>query len=167
MSHLAYLGLGTNLCADANAATRREGLAANLHAALQALQKHVGTLLKCSSFLETAPWGFESENTFLNAAALFKTDLTPRLLLGATREIELAMGRTHKSHNRHYSDRIIDIDILFYDADVVSIPGLTIPHPLIAERAFVLQPLCEIAPDFLHPQQEKTVAQLLAELAAR
>lgn len=150
MPHTTYLGLGTNL----------GQLSTNLDRAITALEEHIGTLLKCSSYIETAPWGYESSNKYLNAVAAFQTNLTPTQLLNTTQEIERQMGRTTKSTNRQYHDRIIDIDILFYDNIVITTPTLTIPHPLITQRQFVLQPLAEIAPTFTHPVLHKTIAEL-------
>ena len=154
MQHRAYLGLGSNL----------GDRTANLDSAVAALQEHIGVLVKCSSYVCTEPWGFNSDNSFLNAAALFLTKLSPQDLLRATQAIEQQMGRSAKSHDHIYADRIIDIDILFYDNLVLSTPELAIPHPLIAQRNFVLQPLTEIAPRKKHPLLGKTTTQMLREL---
>ena len=154
MTHRAYLGLGTNL----------GDRTANLNQAIDALQDNIGTLVKCSSYIHTLPQGFSSDNTFINAAAIFDTHLDPFQLLRATQDIERRLGRTTKSIDRHYADRIIDIDILFYGNLVLSTPELTIPHPLIAQRDFVLRPLAEIAPRKRHPLSGKTAARLLREL---
>lgn len=158
--HLAYIGLGTNLCDSSATGDRNLLLSANLNRALQALQEHVGTLLRCSSFLPSAPWGFESKNTFLNAVALIETPLSPLQLLHQTQQIERLMGRTTKSHSRQYHDRIIDLDILLYDDLLLASDTLTIPHPLMLQRPFVMQPLCEIAPTLVHPTAHKTIAEL-------
>ena len=149
--HRAYLGLGTNL----------GDRAANLDRAIALLQQQVGPLVKCSSYLSSEPWGFTSDNDFLNAAASFDTRLSPLQLLRTTQEIERQMGRTAKSVNAQYADRIIDIDILLYDTLQLTTPELTIPHPLMAQRDFVLRPLAEIAPRKRHPVLRKTIAQLL------
>lgn len=167
MSHQAYLGLGTNLCSTETSESPQaetNALTQNLKTAIQALQEHIGLLLKCSSFIETEPWGFQSEHRFLNAVALFETELTHRQLLRRTQEIERQMGRTHKSTNAQYHDRIIDIDILFYDDLILNTPNLQIPHPLIEQRQFVLVPLAEIAPDLIHPCTKKRISQALEEL---
>lgn len=163
MLHFAYIGLGTNLCSSQNN-DRQQQLSQNLETALRALQEQTGTLLKCSSFLKTEPWGFKSDNTFLNAVALFETALTPTQLLRTTQQIELQMGRTTKSRNHQYHDRIIDIDILFYDDICLQTPELTLPHAEIEQRDFVLKPLAEIAPDYIHPTLHKTISRLLQEL---
>lgn len=133
----AYLGLGTNLGDDK---------AANLRQAVDMLHEQAGHVLACSTFIESEPWGFESANTFLNAVIAIDTPYTPHQLLTITQSIERAMGRTHKSINGNYTDRIIDIDILLYDDIVIDTPELTIPHPLILQRDFVYRPLMEIAP---------------------
>ena len=132
--HKIYLGLGSNL------GNRKE----NLAYAIRFIGERVGKVLRVSSFIETEPWGFESENTFVNAVILCETDLTPRQLLGATQKIEREMGRQKKSTDGGYSDRCIDIDILLYDNLRVDEPDLQIPHPLMLERDFVMIPLGEI-----------------------
>ena len=132
----AYLGLGTNL------GDRRD----NLLRAVEHINEQAGHVLACSSFIETEPWGFSSDNAFLNAVIEIDTSLTPHNLLHATQEIERAMGRTHKSLDGMYTDRIIDIDILLYEDLTISDTELTIPNPLIWQRSFVYGPLLEIAP---------------------
>ena len=132
--HKIYLGLGSNL------GNRKE----NLACAIRLIGERVGKVLRVSSFIETEPWGFESENTFVNAVILCETDLTPRQLLGATQKIEREMGRQKKSTDGGYSDRCIDIDILLYDDLRVDEPDLQIPHPLMLKRDFVMIPLREI-----------------------
>lgn len=132
--HQVYLGLGTNL-------GNRE---ANLLRAVELIGERVGTVLRQSSFIETEPWGFESQNRFLNGVILCETSLTPRQLLKATQQIERDMGRKNKSQSAKYKDRPIDIDILRYDDLVVDEPDLKIPHPLMHERDFVMIPYKEI-----------------------
>ena len=132
--HEVYLSLGTNL------GNRRR----NLHNAIRLLEKNVGSVVLRSSFVETEPWGFASSHRFLNAAVKVVTELSPHALLSATQQIERAMGRTQKSVDGHYHDRIIDIDILYYDDITIADPDLVIPHPLIGERDFVTIPLSEI-----------------------
>ena len=133
---IAYLGIGTNL----------GDRAANLHGAVKQINEQAGHVLACSSFIETEPWGFSSDNAFLNAVVAIDTPHTPHELLRITQEIERAMGRTHKSIGGNYSDRIIDIDILLYDEVTIHDADLTIPHPLMWQRSFVYEPLWEIAP---------------------
>lgn len=128
-----YVGLGSNL-------GDRHTL---LLKAIELLAQRVGRLVRCSSFIETDPWGFASEHRFLNAVALFRTTLTPRELLTATQDIERQLGRREKS-NGTYHDRPIDIDILLYGDAVIDEPDLKIPHPRMQERDFVMRPLREI-----------------------
>lgn len=148
-----YLGLGTNL-------GNKE---ANLRTAIHKLQERIGKQVSLSSFYETAPWGFESDHSFLNAAIGLETSLSPIEILHITQEIEKELGRTKKSVNGSYSDRLIDIDILLYDTLVLQTPELTIPHPLMTERDFVMKPLIEIAGNVIHPTREKTLSELYQE----
>lgn len=145
-----YLGLGTNL-GDKEA---------NLRTAIYKLQERIGKQVSLSSFYETAPWGFESDHSFLNAAIGLETSLSPIEILYITQEIEKELGRTKKSVNGSYSDRLIDIDILLYDTLVLQTPELTIPHPLMTERDFVMNPLIEIAGNVIHPTRQKTLSEL-------
>jgi 2-amino-4-hydroxy-6-hydroxymethyldihydropteridine diphosphokinase len=151
----AYLGLGTNL------GDRKR----NLREAIEQIEEHIGSVLKSSSVYETKPWGFDAENDFLNMAAEVETGLSPTELLKKIFEIESKLGR-ERTQDR-YSSRIIDIDILFYDDLIVDQKGLKIPHRLIHERRFVLAPLCEIAPDLIHPMLKKTIIVLLEECRDR
>lgn len=148
-----YLGLGTNL-GDKEA---------NLRTAIYKLQERIGKQVSLSSFYETAPWGFESDHSFLNAAIGLETILSPIEILHITQEIEKELGRTKKSVNGSYSDRLIDIDILLYDNLVLQTPELTIPHPLMTERDFVMKPLIEIAGNVIHPTRQKTLSELYQE----
>ena len=154
MATRVYLGLGTNQGDKAN----------NLTRAIEALSLALGSCTAVSTFIETAPWGFESKNGFLNCIAAFETELSPLELLNATERIERELGRTQKSAGGIYHDRIIDIDILLYGDKVVENPRLTIPHPLMHKRTFVLEPLAEIAPVTIHPAIGKSIRELLEEL---
>ena len=147
---IAYLALGTNI------GNKRR----NMITAAALLAERVGDVLALSGFYETEPWGFQSDNTFLTAALQLETGLPPLELLKATQEIELEMGRTQKS-NGAYHDRIIDIDILLYDDLILQTPELTLPHPLMHERQFVMEPLAEIAPNVIHPVFKKPVVSLM------
>ena len=134
--HTAYLGIGTNL-------GNRES---NILHAYRLIEERVGEITRRSSLYNTEPWGFESENSFLNSVICVETALFPRQLLQTTQEIEREMGRNVKSKGGKYHDRIIDIDILLYDDLKVNEPDLMIPHPLMEERDFVMKPLREIKP---------------------
>ncbi len=149
-----YLGLGTNI------GNRNE----NLTRAIEALSLALGHYTALSSFIETAPWGFQSENAFLNCAVAFETELEPLQLLDTTERIERELGRTIKSISGTYHDRIIDIDILLYGNETIETPRLTIPHPLMHLRDFVLEPLAEIAAHVLHPTTGRSIEELTAEL---
>jgi 2-amino-4-hydroxy-6-hydroxymethyldihydropteridine diphosphokinase len=146
-----FLSLGSNL------GNKRE----NINRALALMVERVGDVSRRSEFHETEPWGFESESKFLNLALEIETKLQPYDLLRATSRIEKEVGRKEKSVNGKYKDRIIDIDILFYDDEIIESPDLTIPHPLLHKRSFVVQPLAEIAPDFVHPALKKKIRELL------
>lgn len=129
-----FLGLGSNL-GDGKA---------NLDRALQLIGQTIGRVTATSSYIESEPWGFESEHTFTNAVCAVETSLNPMELLDATQHIERLMGRTHKHRaGENYSDRIIDIDILLYGDLHIDSERLTIPHPLIEKRDFVRLPLAE------------------------
>ena len=147
---IVYLGLGTNL----------GDKAANLHAAVHLICGKIGKVISICSFYATAPWGFESENSFLNAAICVETSLSPLEVLHRTQEIERTLGRTHKSTGGIYHDRIIDIDLLLYNKEIIQTPELTIPHPLMLQRDFVMNPLVEIAPDVVHPVFGKKLSAL-------
>lgn len=116
----------------------------NIKLAIKQISELIGPVVRQSALIETAPWGFNSANTFINAAVCSETSLSPREVLQATQGIERALGRTTKSIDGQYHDRPIDIDILLYDDLHVNEPDLVIPHPHMNERQFVMQPLSEI-----------------------
>ena len=129
------MGLGSNL------GNREE----NIRKAILLIGEKVGTVLRQSSLIETEPWGFESENSFLNGVILVETTFTPRQTLKATQKIEREVGRKRKSDSlKKSADRPIDIDILLYDDLTIDESDLKIPHPLMAQRDFVMIPLREI-----------------------
>lgn len=131
-----YLSLGSNL-------GDREEM---LHRAIALIEERIGTVQRVSSFIETEPWGFRSENPFLNAACLVRTALSPMQCLERTQQIERELGRRTKSKDGIYHDRPIDIDLLMYADLHLSTPTLTLPHPRMHERDFVMIPLREIMP---------------------
>ena len=147
---MVYLGLGTNLGAKEQ----------NLRMSIKKIEERIGNVVSLSAFYATAPWGFSSENSFLNAAVCVETTLLPLQVLEETQRIERELGRTEKSVNGLYADRLIDIDLLLYDDRVMDAEGLILPHPLMTERRFVMEPLSEIAPDVVHPVLHKTMKEL-------
>ena len=146
-----YLGLGSNL-------GDRLG---NLYAAIDRLSENL-VICKLSSIYETEPVGYRQQPWFLNAVVSAITIRKPLELLNLTKGIESDLGRKRSFRN---APRTIDIDILFYGNLVIQTGELTIPHPLMIERAFVLIPLAEIVPDFVHPVYKRSVADLLAEVS--
>jgi len=149
MKRTVYLGLGSNL----------GDRAANLEGAIAALAVEGVETVKRSSLYATEPVGFAPQNWFLNCVIEAATELMPRQLLRATQQVEHDVGRRRLVRN---GPRIVDIDILFYGANVISMPDLEIPHPRIAERRFVLIPLRELAPSLRHPTLRATIAELLS-----
>lgn len=129
-----YLGLGSNL----------GDKCLHLRTAINEIEKRIGHVECQSAFVETEPWGFESDNTFVNAVVRVDTALSPMDLLKETQAIEREMGRTHKTVDGKYSDRIIDIDILLYGDAEINLPELVVPHPMMYERDFVMKPLEEV-----------------------
>jgi 2-amino-4-hydroxy-6-hydroxymethyldihydropteridine diphosphokinase len=147
-----YLGLGTNL----------GNKPANLRFALEQIPgSDIGTISTISPVYQSEAWGYTSDNSFLNMAVCVETELTPEALLNACKTIEKAAGREAK-RSQDYTDRVLDVDILYYNNLVLHNEQLSIPHPLIAERKFVLQPLCDIAPFFVDPERGNTITEMLA-----
>lgn len=152
-STIVYLALGSNLGA-------RHVI---LSQAITQLFEEVGSVLSIASFYETTPWGFSSEYQFLNTVIALRTELSAEELLAETQRIERSLGRTSKHLvGENYTDRTIDIDILFYGEEVIHLEDrLIIPHPLLHERLFVLEPLVQIAPNLIHPKKKQTILTLL------
>ena len=144
-----FLGLGSNI----------GDRAGNIRRACRLIDEIEGIrLVRTSSMIETEPVGYEDQPDFINAAAEIETTLSPRELLTAVKDIERRMGR---AETFRFGPRIIDIDILLVGGRIVDEPGLSIPHPRMHERAFVLGPLAEIAPEAVHPVLKRRVIELL------
>jgi 2-amino-4-hydroxy-6-hydroxymethyldihydropteridine diphosphokinase len=143
-----YLSLGSNL------GNRMK----YLNDALRLIEEKIGKIVKRSSVYETEPWGIKDQSMFLNMAVGVTTDISPALLLETILEIEHKLGRIRIAK---WYERIIDLDILFYNREIINDKDLVIPHPYLQERKFVLEPLNEIAPDFDHPALKITVKELL------
>ena len=148
--HICYISLGSNL-------GNREGY---LLQAKRWLQKIGGIPLE-SGIYETEPWGYHDQPKFLNQVIRFETCLGPLELLKFLKRIENRLGR---QKTILYGPRVIDLDILFYDLEVLNLPGLTIPHPAMENRAFILVPLAEIAPDMVHPVLQITIIEMLSRV---
>lgn len=143
-----YILLGTNL------GNREE----NLDQAMLKIKETIGQVLQKSSVYETAAWGIEEQPAFYNQVLKVNTSLPPEVLLQKLLEIEVKMGRIRI---KKWFTRLIDIDILYYDHNLLESPDLTIPHKEIQNRKFTLIPLVEIAPDYIHPGYLKTNKELL------
>lgn len=153
--HRVYLSLGSNI------GDKRKNL-------LEAIRK-IGELentevVKSSTILETEPFGYLEQDNFLNACLEVKTLMTAQEFLKVILQIELDMGRVREIK---WGPRIIDIDMLFYDKEVIEEDNLAVPHPWICEREFVLDPLSEIAPNYIHPLEKKTITMLVRKLKER
>ena len=150
MGHTVYIALGTNL----------GDRLANLRAAIESMPPDVVVRAE-SPIYETPPWGYENQPPFLNMVVKAETELSPGPLLRYLKQLEVALGR---EQNFRWGPRLIDLDILFYDDRVIDTPPLIIPHPRLHERAFVLVPLADLAPDLIHPVLQRSINALLAGL---
>ena len=147
--NLIYLSLGSNL------GSRLE----YLDEAVKLIQSRIGGIDKVSRYYESEPWGFSSKNHFYNCCLSLFTSLDPVPLMDKLLEIEQDMGRIRIG--AAYSDRVIDIDMLFYGDRQLDHPRLKLPHPSIGDRMFVLAPLAEIAPGFIHPVTGMNIREML------
>ena len=127
------------------------------------IHQQIGTVINTSSIYQTPPWGFEAEQDFLNQVVVIQTVQSPEALIKTILSIEKQLGRIRQGN--HYHSRTMDIDILFYNNQIIEQPDLIIPHPRIRERKFVLIPLCEIAPELRHPRFNLTISELLSQCA--
>jgi 2-amino-4-hydroxy-6-hydroxymethyldihydropteridine diphosphokinase len=151
MPSTSFLGIGTNL------GDREQ----NISKSIALINDAIGEVTTTSHIYETEPWGFESENTFLNIVLKVQTELKPVALLRKIHGIENQLGRVR--NDTQYSSRIVDIDILFYNNIIINRKNMQIPHPRVSERRFVLVPLCEIEPDGIHPVLGKSFSNMLDE----
>lgn len=150
MDHIVYLALGSNM----------GNRLSNLKAAVLNLTPQM-TVKQKSSVYETPPWGFTEQDAFLNQVVKVTTYLEPEALLRHLKRMETALGRVPNFQN---GPRVIDIDILFFDIMIINTPPLVVPHPRLHERAFVLVPLAEIEPDFIHPILQRPINKILEDV---
>ena len=150
MDHIVYLALGSNM----------GNRLSNLKAAVLNLTPQM-TVKQKSSVYETPPWGFTEQDAFLNQVVKVTTYLEPEPLLRHLKRMETALGRVPNFQN---GPRVIDIDILFFDKMIINTPPLVVPHPRLHERVFVLVPLAEIEPDFVHPILQRPINKILEDV---
>ena len=152
--HVLYLALGSNLGNSVH----------NIKAAYAEIEKRIGEITAQSAFYVTIAEGFDSENYFLNTVCRLTTSLEPYQVLDITEVIERELGRTEKSSDKKYVDRLIDIDLLMHGDLILKTKRLTIPHPRMHERDFVLRPFASIDPNVVHPVLNKSIMLLQKEL---
>jgi len=152
MDHIVYISLGSNLGNRSH----------NLKEAIASLRPQMDVKAK-SKVYETPPWGYTEQDKFLNQVIKVKTYVEPESLLKHLKRLEVALGR---QPTFHYGPRLIDLDILFFDNLILNTPSLTLPHPHLHERSFVLVPMMDIAPDLVHPLKNKSIRELLALCSA-
>lgn len=145
------------LCLGGNVGDTRQ----YLNQAISLISSRIGTVTVQSSVYRSEPWGFNAEQMFLNQAVMVEPELEPHIVLERCLQIESELGRTRSGNG--YEPRTIDIDIIFFGNQIIDTPDLKVPHPLMHRRNFVLQPLCEIAPNLVHPVFGLTVKQLADE----
>jgi len=147
--HRVYLLIGTN----------QGDRQYNIKQARKHIREQLGDIILISGVYESAPWGFVSETNFLNQAIEIETKVSANECLNILKQIEQSMGR-EITHIQGYTSRIIDIDILFFNSDIINTDQLTVPHKLMHERRFVLKPMLEIAPEYVHPVFQQTIQKL-------
>ena len=142
------------LCLGGNVGDTRQ----YLEQAIGLIDSRIGRVTAKSAIYQSEPWGFKAEQMFLNQVIVVETALEPQIVLEHCLQIETELGRTRGGNG--YEPRTIDIDIIFFGNQIIKQPNLTVPHPLMHRRNFVLQPLCDVTPDFVHPVLGLTVSQL-------
>ncbi len=148
--HIAYIGIGTNI----------EPRLSRIEEAIELLRT-VGKIINASSIYETAPFGFTEQSDFLNAVVSLEVETDPLALHQKLKDLEIILGRNKRER---WHEREIDFDLLMYDQEVIHTENLTVPHPGISTRAFVLVPFSEIAPTLYHPILHRTIESLLSDL---
>ncbi len=151
MKHKVYLSLGSNLGNKIQ----------NLQIAKSEIELQIGKIISTGGIYETEPWGFENEHWFLNTVIEIETDYNALEVLKICLQIEENMGRIRDASQNEYTARIIDIDLLFFDNEIINLPELSVPHPHIQSRNFVLYPLAEIAENYIHPKLNMPIKVLL------
>ncbi len=154
MAYRIFLGLGSNLGDKEK----------NIEEAYRRIEERIGKIVSKSAFYVTRPEGFLSENWFVNTVCEVVSDMPVDEAFAITQSIEKQLGRTKKSENGNYADRVIDIDMLMVDDSIIDTPELTVPHPRMHLRRFVLVPFAEIAPDVVHPVLKQSIRDLLEQL---
>jgi len=152
--HKVYFSLGSN----------KGNREKNLNLAIEQISNRIGSVVSQSDFFVTEPVGFKSTHLFYNIAIGVETTCSATDILAITQQIEKELGRKRKSVNGIYHDRTLDIDILLFDDDIINTPELQIPHPRMKERRFVLEPMAQIAPQLIIPNETKTIAELLDDI---
>lgn len=153
MMHRVFLSLGSNL------GDKRK----NIQLVKGEIELKIGKIINNGGLYETEPWGFESEHWFLNTVIEIETDLNALEVLDKCLCIEKGMGRIRNSSKGVYIARVIDIDLLFYDNDIINLPELIVPHPHIQNRNFVLYPLADISETYVHPKLNKSIMELVKD----
>jgi 2-amino-4-hydroxy-6-hydroxymethyldihydropteridine diphosphokinase len=132
-----------------------------LQKSVEAIEVRIGEIIISSEYFETEPWGFITDSSFINQVICIKSNYSPEKILEKILDIEVQLGRIRMSDNQMYTNRCIDIDILFYGNEIIDSNDLIIPHKHLHERKFVLQPMNQIAGDFIHPIFKKSISDLL------